>query len=338
MNDIKFIRDDVQEKKIKQLQEILDLLSTKPKDSDVEAAKRFFYSVLKATREVEEQKREEAEKEKKIKEIERKKPPKPIEPLKPWVMPKAVEETEEIPRPIPMQEATRIPMPPPPTPEVTKIPKPEVSQPEEPKIEDVITSINQSYPLILYKNFKGEAIVSTSITRKEGKIIYELTEPEIDFRLVRETEKLVQKDFQKDKKIIKDEKFLTDKIKKAFKNLKIDYTEEYKEEIKYYVYKHMLGLERIDPLIHDHNINTIICDGLNKPVKITLGPGLEVTTNIVYTKKEELDEQVKRLGLRIRNEVSENNPVAEGMFYNFKIQLTLGMGEADSKFIIKRMP
>ncbi len=336
MNDIKFIRDDVQEKKIKQLKEILEILSTKPKDSDVEAAKRFFYSVLKATREVEEQKREEIEKEKKIKEIERKKPPKPVEPLRPWVMPKKVEETEEI--PIPRPEATRIPMPSPPAPDVTRIPKPEISKPEEPKIDDVITSISQSYPLILYKNFKGEAIVSTSITRKEGKIIYELTEPEIDFRLVRETEKLVQKDFQKDRKIIKDEKFLTDKIKKAFKNLKIDYTEEYKEEIKYYVYKHMIGLERIDPLIHDHNINTIICDGLNKPVKITLGPGLEVTTNIVYTKKEELDEQVKRLGMKIRNEISENNPAAEGMFYNFKIQVTLGMGEADSKFVIKRMP
>ncbi|MDP2907402.1 MAG: hypothetical protein Q8O03_05670 [Nanoarchaeota archaeon] len=335
MNDIKFIRDDVQEEKIKQLKEILDILSTKPKDSDVEAAKRFFYSVLKATREVEEQKREEIEKEKKIREIERKKPPKPIIPLRPSIMPKEFEETEEI--PIPRPEATRIPMPSP-APDVTKIPKPEISQQEEPKIDDVITSINQSYPLILYKNFKGEAIVSTNISRKEGKIIYELTEPEIDFRLVTETEKLVQKDFQKDKKILKDEKFLTDKIKKAFKNLKIDYTEEYKEEIKYYVYKHMLGLERIDPLIHDHNINTIICDGLNKPVKITLGPGLEVTTNITYTKKEELDEQVKRLGVRIRNEISENNPTAEGMFYNFKIQLTFGMGEADSKFIIKRMP
>jgi hypothetical protein len=335
MNDIKFIRDDVQEEKIKQLKEILEILSTKPKDSDIEAAKRFFYSVLKATKEVEEQKREEAEKEKKIREIERKKPPKPVEPLRSWVMPRAVEETEEIPRPMP--EATRIPRPSP-APDVTKIPKPEISQQEEPKIDDVITSINQSYPLILYKNFKGEAIVSTNISTKGGKIIYELTEPEIDFRIVRETEKLVQKDFQKDKKILKDEKFLTDKIKKAFKNLKIDYTEEYKEEIKYYMYKHMLGLERIDPLIHDHNINTIICDGLNKPVKITLGPGLEVTTNITYTKKEQLDEQVKRLGVRIRNEISENNPTAEGMFYNFKIQLTLGMGEADSKFIIKRMP
>lgn len=321
MNDIKFIRDDVQEKKIKQLKEILDILSTKPRDSDIEAAKRFFYSVLKVTRKVEEQKREEEEKQKKIREIERKRPPKPIEPLRSWIMPETVEE-------IPTLPPQRL----------TKIPKPEVSQPAEPKIEDVITSLNQYYPLILFKNFKGEVIVSTNISTKEGKIIYELTEPEIDFRLVRETEKLAQKDFQKDKKVIRDEKFLTDKIKKAFKNLKIDYTEEYKEEIKYYVYKHMLGLGRIDPLIHDHNINMISCDGINKPVKITLGPGLEVTTNIIYTKKEELDEQVKQLGLRIRTEISENNPIAEGQFYHFKIEATLGMGEADSKFVIKRMP
>jgi len=331
MNDIKFIRDDVQEKKIKQLKEILQILSTKPKDADVEAAKRFFFSALKATQEIEKQKREEEEKQKKIREIERKRPPKPITPLRPSIMSKIGGETEEI--PIPMPEPIRIH-----DPEITKTPKPEILPPEEPKIEDVLTSIEQSYPLMLFKNFKGEAVVSTNISTKEGQIIYELKEPEIDFRLVKETEKIVQKDFQKNNRIIKDDKFLTDKIKKAFKNLKIDYTEEYKEEIKYYLYKHMLGLGRIDPLIHDHNINTIICDGLNKPVKITLGPGLEVTTNIIYTKKEELDEQVKQLSLRIKNEISENNPIAEGQFYHFKIEATLGMGEADSKFIIKRMP
>lgn len=322
MNDIKFIRDDLQEKRVKELQEILNIVSTKPKDSDVEAAKRFFYSMLRAAQKIAERKKELLEKERMIREIEKKKPPKPAEQFKPWVMPRI--QKEEPPQPMPVPE--------------TKIPKPEELKPEEPKIEDVITSISQTYPLIIFKNFKGEVIVSTSISSKQGKITYELTEPEIDFRLVIETEKLVQKDFQKDKKIIKDEKFVTDKIKKAFKNLKIDYTEEYKEEIKYYLRKNLLGLGRIDPLAHDPNINTIICDGLNKPVKITLGPGLEVTTNIIYTKKEELDEQIKHLGIRIKNEVSENNPTAEGTFYTYKIQMTLGLGEAESKFVIKKMP
>ena len=60
MNEIKFIRDDVQEKKIKQLQEILDILSLKPKDEEIAAAKRFFYSMLKAAQEIAEIKKEEA--------------------------------------------------------------------------------------------------------------------------------------------------------------------------------------------------------------------------------------------------------------------------------------
>ncbi len=319
MDNIKFIRDDIQEKKIKQLQEILNVLQTKPKDSDVEAAQRFFYSMLKASQEIAINKR--IEEEKKKKEIEQKKEELRLkkEELKPSAMQKLLK--EEIPI----------------LPEI-KIPKPEIPKPEEPRAEDMITSISKSYPLILFKNTKGEAVVHTKIITKDGKIIYEITEPEIDFRLVKETEKLVQKDFQKDKKIIKDEKFLTNKIKKAFKNLKIDYTEEYKEEIKYYLYKHMLGMGRIDALAHDPNITAIMCDGINKPVKIAMGPGIEVTTNIIYMKKEELDEQLKQLGMRIKNEVSENNPVVEGQFYHFKIEATLGMGEAESKFVIKKTP
>jgi len=130
MNDIKFIRDEVQEKKIKQLQEILDILSTKPKDLDVEAAKRFFLSMLKAAQRLSEIKEEEAEKERKIKEIEKKKPPKPK--LVPSNMHKILKEIEQpppMPIPTPLPETLEIP---------TELPKPEeFKKPEEPpKIEN----------------------------------------------------------------------------------------------------------------------------------------------------------------------------------------------------------
>lgn len=319
MNDIKFIRDDTQQKNIKQLQEVLDVLSVRPKDTDIEAATRFFYSMLKSAQKIAERKKEEKEKQKRAKEE--------ITELKPQAIQKIL---KEVTHPILMPIKTSLP----------EIPKSEeFKKPEEkPQIEDAIASISKNYPLILFKNTKGEALSQTNILHKKGKIIYELTEPEIDYRLVGETKRLIQKKFQKDKKIIKNEKFLTKNIKKSFKKLKIDYTDEYKEEIKYFLYKDMLGLGRIDSLIHDPNIKTIICDGLNKPVKITIGPGLEITTNILYTKKEKLEKQIKHLGMKIKQEISENNPIVEGMFYHFKIQATLGLGEAESKFIITKMP
>ncbi|MDP2908740.1 MAG: hypothetical protein Q8N77_02945 [Nanoarchaeota archaeon] len=316
MNDIRFIRDDVEEKKVKQLQEILDVLNVKPKDEEIEAAKRFFYSMLRAAQELAERKKEEAEKKAKIREIEQKMPPKPVE--KPAEIPSIL---SQMPLEVPL-----------PRPEEFKIPE------EQPQAEEMIENIRKNYPLALFKNMKGEVITQTNMVYKNGKAEYELTEPEIDYRIVEETKKLMQKDFLKDKKIIKDEKFLIKNIKDAFKKLKIDYTEEYKEEIKYYLFRDMLGLGRIDPLIHDNNIKTIMCDGLNKPVKIALGPGLEIQTNIIYMKKDELDDQIRHLGVKIKNEASENNPVIEGMFYYFKIEATLGLGEAESKFVIKRMP
>lgn len=329
MDDIKFIRDDVQEKKIKQLQEVLNVLSRKPEDLEIEAAKRFFFAMLKSAEKIAIEKEEEKEKIKRLKELEEKRPPEPK--LVETSMPRILQEAT---KPMHMPPQTKLP-------EILKIPATtplkEFKKPE-PQVEEVIESLSKNYPLTLFKNAKGETLAEISIARQRGKIIYELTEPEVDLRIVEETKKLIQKKFSKDRKVIKDEKFLTKNIKKAFKKLKIDYTDDYKDEIKFFLYKDMLGLGRIDPLIHDPNIKTIICDGLNKPVKITLGPGLEIATNIIYTKKDELDEQIKQLGIKVKQEVSENNPITEGMFYNFKIQATLGLGQAESKFMIKKMP
>ncbi|MBL7100554.1 MAG: hypothetical protein ISS23_01220 [Nanoarchaeota archaeon] len=335
MNDIKFIRDDVQGKKNEQLQEILDVLKTKPNDIDVEAASRFFYYMLRAAHKIAEKKKEEEEKKDKIQEIEQKKPPvlKGIE-LKPSTMHKVWRETTH-----PITKPKQTPLPEIPTLKEMKLPEiKEFKKVKEEKVEDIIDSISNDYPLILFKNTKNETIAQINIIQQKGKLVYELTEPEIDLRLVEETKKLIQKKFEKDKKTIKDEKFLTKNIKKSFKKLKIDYTEEYRDEIKYFLLKDLSGLGKIDSFIHDPNIKTIICDGLNKPIKITLGPGLEITTNITYTKKEEIDEQIKHLGLKVKQEVSENNPIIEGRFYHFKIQATLGLGDAESKFMIKRMP
>ncbi len=60
--------------------------------------------------------------------------------------------------------------------------------------------------------------------------------------------------------------------------------------------------------------------------------------SIDVSEKEELDDQIKHLGLKLKKPVSENNPVVEGVFFNFRVQVTLGMGETHSKFLIKRLP
>lgn len=337
MNDIKFIRDDLKEKKIKQLQEVLDIFKVKTTSRDVQAATRFFYVMLKSAQEISEKKKEEEEKRKKIQEIGLKQPPQ-IKGINKILTDTSLQHIHPSEIPIPLSE-----VPKPEEDDLLEIPKPidieEFKKIEEQHpIEDIVKNISDSYPLILFKNTKNETVAQTNIVKQAGKLIYELTEPEIDLRIVKETKKLIQKKIEKNPKLKKDETFLTKSIKKAFKTLKIDYTEKYKDEIKYFLLKNISGLGKIDSLIQDPNIKTIICDGINKPVKITLGPGLGIITNITYSEKEEIDQQIKHLGLKIKQEVSENHPVIEGRFYHFKIQATLGLGEVDSKFIIKKMP
>lgn len=320
MDDIKFIRDDTEQKKVEALQKILRVLDKKPEEIRVEAAARFLLNVIRASPKLaEEMRKKEAAKKEVKKEVSF------SEVIKKLTQPK-IPEMEEIPVPLP------------PKLQVTpKFEMPKEKTEEKLKTEDAIESLKGEYPKSIYKNNKEETIVQLNIAHKDSKVVCRLTEPEIDLRVVEETKNLIKKKFDKDKKVLKDEKFITKNIKKAFKKLKIDYTEEYKEEVKYFLYRNLIGLGQVDPFLHDANIKTVICDGLNKPVKITFGPGMEAETNIIYTKKEELDDQIKHLGKQIKNEASETNPMIEGMFYTFKVQATLGIGEVESKFVIKRM-
>jgi len=352
MNVIRFIRDDEHERKIKQLQEILDVLAVKPRDADIQAAKIFFFNLVRAAHVRAEKKKEESEQAKAVKKIDQKAPPKPKRVTEEYSTATHVHDMHELTMPPIPPHHTEGPshLPPlPPSakqwvelPEIIHVPKPGSVKKEEEgetiKPEEILSHVVPLYPLIIFKNLKGEVIVQSNLNQQGSTVTYELSEPEIDMRLVEETKNLVLKDFQKNRKIIKDEKYLADNVKKAFKRLKIDYTDEYKDEIKYFLYKDLLGLGRVDPLLHDPNVKTITCDGLNKPVKVSLGPGIEVDTNIIYTNKEVLEQQVKHLAMKTRNQISENNPAIEGTFYHFKVQATLGFGEVDSKFVIKKMP
>ena len=60
MDDIKFLRSTEEEKKVKELEEILDVLTLKRRNADVEAARTFFYCLLKSAKQIADDKKAEA--------------------------------------------------------------------------------------------------------------------------------------------------------------------------------------------------------------------------------------------------------------------------------------
>ena len=86
------------------------------------------------------------------------------------------------------------------------------------------------------------------------------------------------------------------------------------------------------------NIKAIYCDGVNKPIRLSYGEDLEIDTNVVFTKKEELNDFIKSLAFRIGKQIDEKENLVEGILDSFRVKLIYGVGDVSSKFTLKRTP
>ncbi len=83
--------------------------------------------------------------------------------------------------------------------------------------------------------------------------------------------------------------------------------------VAYYVARDMVGYGRIDPLIRDPYIEDITCDGVGVPVFVYHSEFEWLTTNIVFSTPEELEQVIMKLGLRAGQEPSIAQPIVEGV-------------------------
>lgn len=225
------------------------------------------------------------------------------------------------------------------------IPKKIVPKPKPVKITPKVPAppilFSKRYPLVIYR--KGSVLVDSRADRKDNKLIYTINEPEINKELLTLVKRFISKRFNRDKTVVTNDKFLTEKIKKASKKLKQPYSEKTLDLIKYYLQRDLIGFGRIDALFFDANINSIICDGLNIPVKIIL-LSTEMKTNIAFDNKKELDDLIKNFAARLKQDITKKN-IVEGKIslmvrekiVNFRVDATLGIAEISSKFVLKRL-
>ncbi|PSP93905.1 type II secretion system protein [Halobacteriales archaeon QS_4_62_28] len=92
----------------------------------------------------------------------------------------------------------------------------------------------------------------------------------------------------------------------------------------YYLYRSFLGYGRIDPLMHDPNIEDLSCDGAGLPIFAYHDEYTDIETSVVYDDSE-LDNFVIQLAQRSGRHVSVSDPVVSTTLPDgSRIELALG--------------
>jgi flagellar protein FlaI len=135
--------------------------------------------------------------------------------------------------------------------------------------------------------------------------------------------------------------YLNKKIDGIWSKIGVTPSIEYGLKMKYYVFRQTIGLDKIDALMMDPNIEDISCDGVGLPIFIFHRNPLygEMATNIKFEVKEELDSFCMKLAQKANRSISVANPLMDGSLEDgSRIQITYGtdIARRGSNFTIRK--
>jgi flagellar protein FlaI len=187
-------------------------------------------------------------------------------------------------------------------------------------------NIDLKYPLLepfVYANIKWVPsrkslvydIIEPELTPQEKKIFETIKKDlleiiDVELSSIKEKDEIFNYLKEKMKKILEDE----DLVLKPSTYLKISY----------FIYRDFVGLNEIEPLMHDPYIEDVGCDGLNSHLFIVHRRFGSIETNIVYKDIEYLADFVIKLAERCGRYISYAKPLLDGSLPDgSRIQATL---------------
>ncbi|MBI4014610.1 MAG: type II/IV secretion system ATPase subunit [Candidatus Aenigmarchaeota archaeon] len=178
------------------------------------------------------------------------------------------------------------------------------------------------------------------------EMVYRVIEPEVN----ENEKKMIQniKDYIQEKVDINFsevrntnvEGYIDKSVRRALSYFGYALSEEKKAVLKYYVFRDFIGMERVEPLLADKNIEDISCDGENISIYVYhRNPKLgSIRTNIKFDNATELDSFVNRLSERCGKTISISHPLLDGTLPDgSRVQATLGsdIARRGSNFTIR---
>jgi len=187
------------------------------------------------------------------------------------------------------------------------------------------------------------AVVRDPITQK---MRYEVIEPtllmeeqkhldEIKALLMEELDISVNELETKQKAI----EYLKRKVSQVIKDYKLKIPAEAVDKLMYYIVRDYIGYGKIDPLMRDHMIEDVSCDGVDIPIYVWHREYESIPTNIVYKSAEELNSFIVRLAFLAGKQISIASPLLDASLPDgSRIQLTYGneITRRGSTFTIRR--
>ncbi len=212
--------------------------------------------------------------------------------------------------------------------------------------------IDIKYPLIPRNPKKGERVFAYAWIRwspKETSLVYYVIEPKLSPKeedLLRRIKKIITEKLDVEFTALKKEEakeYLRSKFREIVSSVAPYLSEEKREDFLYYIERDFLGLEKIEPLMRDPNIEDISCDGVGIPIFVNHRDPVigTVKTNIVFHTAEELDRFVHKLAQRCGKMISVAQPLLDATLPDgSRLQATLGtdIARKGSNFTIRKFP
>lgn len=216
---------------------------------------------------------------------------------------------------------------------------------KEPEVD--LKSINIVYSLIMSDDKVPLASANIKWNRRESSLIYYLIEPvlsEDEKTLLKNIKIAIVEKLDIDFTMLRREEarsFLIKKFEETINLMAAELPEEKRKNLLYYVQRDFVGMDKIEPLMQDPNIEDISCDGVGIPIFIFHRNPLigSIKTNIVFEDREELDTFVSKIAQRCGKNISIATPLIGGSLPDgSRVQATLGtdIARKGSNFTIRR--
>jgi len=135
------------------------------------------------------------------------------------------------------------------------------------------------------------------------------------------------------------EEFLKSKILEVIEKYKMPVPKESLPKIYYYAIRDYVKMGKLEPLLHDHMIEDISCDGIGVPLYIWHREYESIPTNVVFETEKELDDFVMRMAYRAGKHISLANPIVDASLPDgSRVQITYGyeVTKKGSTFTIRK--
>jgi len=132
---------------------------------------------------------------------------------------------------------------------------------------------------------------------------------------------------------------LKGKIKQLIKKYNLEIATKNLSKISYYALRDFVHLGKIEPLMRDHMIEEVSCDGTGIPIYIWHREFESIPTNVVFRTDKELNNFCRKIAYLSGKHVSVSNPIVDSSLPDgSRINLTLGheITKRGSTFTIRR--